>query len=385
MLVVGQVPPPVNGQTLMIQEFLSGSYEGIRLEHVPMKFSRATSEIGAFGLRKLGTLLLTLAAIVRARIRTGASVLYYPPAGPNLVPVLRDMVLLGATRWMFRQTVFHFHAAGLSAIYPRLPRLLRPFYHLAYDRPDLAIFTTAATSGEAESLSARARAIVPCGVRDMAPALLDRSERSQLASGPPTILFAGILCEGKGVMVLLEACREMLAAGTRFRLVCMGAFQSEEFRGTVERAVREYGLDGLVEFPGVVQGEAKTEQFQNADIFCFPSHYAMESFGVVLIEAMSFSLPIVATRWQGIPEVVGEGDGSFLVDVKDSRQLALRLMQLVDSPSLREAMGSMNRQRYLDHYTLGRYRSGMQEAFSVLQRLSPMADTGASCHAAMKS
>ncbi len=158
MLVVGQVPPPVNGQSLMIQEFLEGSYEGMRLEHVPLRFSRSTAEIGGFDLRKLWVLAQTIVDIVRARFRTGATVLYYPPAGPNLVPVLRDLVLLNATRWLFRKTAFHFHAAGLAAIYPRLPLPLKPLFWSAYNKPDLAIFTTAATSAEATILHA-ARAL----------------------------------------------------------------------------------------------------------------------------------------------------------------------------------------------------------------------------------
>ncbi len=90
----------------------------------------------------------------------------------------------------------------------------------------------------------------------------------------------------------------------------------------------------------MVTGDAKVELFRSVDIFCFPSHYASESFGVVLIEAMSFSLPIVATRWRGIPEVTGE-EGTFLVEVRDAAALAARLGELLHSPELRAEMGRM--------------------------------------------
>lgn len=367
MLVVGQVPPPVNGQSLMIREFLAGSYPGIQLVHVPLNFSRTTAEVGAFDFRKLWVLLTTLFSIVRARVRTGATVLYYPPASPNMVPVLRDLMLLGSTRWLFEKTAFHFHAAGLANIYPRLPRLLRPFFHLAYDKPDLAIFTTAATSAEAEFLGAKFRAIVACGVEDMA-ADWDVGQRRGDDEGA-TILFAGILCEGKGVLVLLEACGLLRKAGLRFKLVCIGAFDTDSFRRMAEQAVHDHGLDGMVSFPGIVVGEKKTACFRSANIFCFPSHYAAESFGVVLIEAMSFSLPIVATRWQGIPEVALDGAGSFLVEVKRPAAVAARLTELLESPALRESMGHQNRLRYLEKFTLCRYRSGMVDALSSLRTL----------------
>jgi glycosyltransferase involved in cell wall biosynthesis len=349
---------------MMIQQFLQGSYEGVRLEHVPLRFSRSTAEIGGFGLRKLWVLAHTIVEIVRARFRSGATVLYYPPAGPNFVPVLRDLVLLNATRWLFKKTVFHFHAAGLASIYPRLPWPIKPLFWLAYNKPDLAIFTTAATSVEATVLHAGARSIVPCGIHDEAA---QDGPRDLAYSGRiPTILFAGILCEGKGMMTLLQACALLNHAGARFRVVCIGAFESAAFQQQVEAFLRTANLQTVVEFRGVVTGSAKTELFRAVDIFCFPSHYASESFGVVLIEAMSFSLPIVATRWRGIPEVTGE-EGSFLVEVRDPEALARRLGELLQSPELRAKMGRNNRQRFLERFTMQTYRNGMATA---LRRLS---------------
>ena len=368
VLVVGQLPPPVNGQSLMIRSFLEGRYTHLRLVHVPMRFSRSTAEVGSFHPRKLWLLAVTCVQIVVTRFRSGATVLYYPPAGANLVPVLRDLVLLIPTRWLFRRTAFHFHAAGLCNIYPHLPRVLRPLFHLAYDHPDLAIFTTAATSAEATQLHAKATAIVPCGIADCAPHVLAAQQ------GPPTILFAGILCEEKGVLTLLEACRVLQSAGVDFQVACLGAFRSEEFKQTVETFLRESGLESRIHFPGVVTGEEKDRYFANAAIFCFPSHYPAESFGVVLIEAMSFSLPIVATAWQGIPEVLGRAagdaslslEGSRLVPIRDPASLAEALRQVIESPPERAAMGQHNRARYLEHFTIHRYRASLEEQLASL-------------------
>jgi glycosyltransferase involved in cell wall biosynthesis len=363
VVVVGQVPPPVNGQSMMIQEFLLGNYEGIRLEHVPLRFSRSTAEIGAFDLRKIGVLALTIVDIVRTRFRTGATVLYYPPAGPNLVPVLRDLVLLCTTRWLFKKTSFHFHAAGLASIYPRLPWPLKPLFWCAYNKPDLAIFTTAATSAEASILKADYRSIVPCGIHDLATQ--DATPDVLLESRTPIILFAGILCEGKGLMTLLQACELLHRSAAKFRLVCIGAFESAEFERQVGEFIRACDLHSVVEFRGMVLGSAKIDLFQSADIFCFPSHYASESFGVVLIEAMCFSLPIVATRWRGIPEVTGE-EGSFLVDTHDPGALAASLNELLRSPELRLTLGQANRKRYLERFTMQTYRNGMSKALQQL-------------------
>jgi glycosyltransferase involved in cell wall biosynthesis len=370
--VVGQIPPPMNGQSLMIQEFLKGEYSGLRLIHVPMNFSRSTGEIGQVNGRKIWVLAQTLFGILKARIRRGATVLYYPPAGANLIPVLRDLVLLCLTRPFFSRTVFHFHAAGLGKIYARLPFYLKPLYRIAYGRPDLAIFTTKATSVEAEQLHARNIAIVPCGAPDVANEILvpdpNQLRQSSHSHALPTILFAGILCEGKGVLVLLEACRLLRRSGTKFNLQVLGEFQSPEFESIVRDFVLKSDLTSSVHFPGMVLGHAKSLAFQSASIFCFPSHYAAESFGVVLIEAMSFSLPIVATDWQGIPEVTGrDNSGTLLVPTRDSEALAKSLERLLNDQALCRSMGQHNRLRYLKHYTLSAYREALATCMLAIE------------------
>jgi glycosyltransferase involved in cell wall biosynthesis/O-antigen/teichoic acid export membrane protein len=370
--IVGQVPPPMNGQALMIQQFLEGNYPGLALLHVPMSFSRSNKELGRMSLRKVWILAETLVRIIGARIQGGATVLYYPPAGANLNPVVRDIVLLSIGRLFFRKTVFHFHATGLGEIYKRLPFALKPFYRLAYGHPDLVIFTTKATSADATHLGAKNLAIVPCGVPDgvrdgARPMECDRlSMRSEIPV-VPTILFAGILCEGKGVHTLLEACRVLRAHNIEFRTELLGEFQTPQFEQEMRRFVSDSNLSQNVTFPGVVLGEAKARAFQSASIFCFPSHYAAETFGVVLIEAMSYSLPIVATDWQGIPEVTGRnGQGTLLVPIRDADALAESLKRLLGNSALRTQMGEHNRDRYLANFTVACYREALASSLLTL-------------------
>ena len=139
ILVVGQTPPPIGGQAVMIQQMLDQKYDNIELLHVRMFFSKEMDEVGRVRFSKLFELVAVIVRIILARVSTGARILYYPPAGPNLVPVLRDIAILCSTRWLFDVTIFHFHAAGLSEIYPRLSPFLRFFFRQAYCSPDIAI------------------------------------------------------------------------------------------------------------------------------------------------------------------------------------------------------------------------------------------------------
>ena len=367
VLVVGQTPPPVNGQTVMIKAFLDGQYDGIHLHHVRMTFSRTIDEVGSFQLRKLTILFSTWLQIVVGRLKSRATTLYFPPAGPTLIPVIRDILLLLSTRWMFKYTVFHFHAAGLTEIYPRLPRILKPLFNLAYRNADLAIFTAMSRTSIGYELGAKMVTAVPYGIADEAGPHL---ERDASTGSVPTILFMGILCEGKGLITLIEACGRLRKQGVAFRVVCGGTWDASTSRPDIERLLDSHGLLGSFVFAGVLQGEAKWNAFRQADIFCFPSHYFAESSPVVLTEAMSFGLPIVTTKWRGIPDVVGKTGGALLVEPKRPDLVAECLKQLLSDTSLRTRMGIMNRTWFLGHGTLEQYRSKMERAIVDAIRLS---------------
>jgi glycosyltransferase involved in cell wall biosynthesis len=360
VLVVGQTPPPLNGQTIMIQALLDGRYDGLDLHHVRLNFSRSTDEIGAFQTRKLYVLLETLLDIVAGRWSSKAQILYYPPAGPTLNPVLRDIFLLVGTRWLFKYTVFHFHAAGLLEIYPRLPWWLKPLFNLAYRNADLAIFTTESTASAGPALGARKVFVIPNGIPDYALARSAISHRTKRSV--PRILFVGILCQGKGLLTLIDACAEVQKTGASFHLSCVGAFDSEDFKRQVEDLIQSRGLTGVVSFPGVLSGEKKAEAFLEADVFCYPSHYHAESFGLVLIEAMSYGLPILTTRWRGIPDVVAGSGGALMVEPEMPHLLAEGLLTLIRDADLRTRMGRNNRAWFAKHYTLEQYRTRMQRA-----------------------
>ena len=360
ILIVGQTPPPVNGQTAMIQSILQGTYANVRLHHVRMTFSRSIDEVGTFTLRKLVVLLMCVCQIIRARFRTKASVLYYPPAGPAIVPVIRDIAVLLSIRWMFRYTVLHFHAAGLTEIYPRLPMVVKPFYKLAYRDADLAIVTARSRVSLGLDLNAKGVTVIPYGIEDLATtSSLDRANHRGCI---PTILFMGILCDGKGLFTLIDACALLLKTECLFRVVCAGTYDSDTSARQVNEMLDFHGLSRHFTFPGVMTGQNKDDTFRAADIFCFPSHYYAESSPIVLVEAMSYQLPIVTTQWRGIPEVIGDSRGAFLVEPKRPDLVAERLCILLKDESLRVEMGRRNRAWFSQHGTVDRYRNAIEAA-----------------------
>jgi glycosyltransferase involved in cell wall biosynthesis len=363
VLVVGQMPPPFHGQSIMIAEMLKMRDPRIRFAHVRMDFSAEIGEVGRLMPKKFLRLAGVIAGIYAAWFRHRPDVLYYPPAGPNAIPMLRDIAILIATRWLFPKTVFHFHAGGLSQLYPSLPFWLKPFFKLAYSRPDVSIRLSELNPEDGKALDARIEHVIPCGIPDLRPVPGIPSATAAGPLGPVGILFVGILCESKGVTVLLDACGELAAQGADFRVEIMGRFENPDFeRATLEQVERR-GLKDRVRFLGVLVGSEKVAAFSRAGIFCFPSFYESETFGLVLLEAMCFSLPIVTTRWRGIPSVVTDGENGFLAPINDSAAVAESLLRLLADSELRTAMGARGRARFESDFGIEIYHGRMARVF----------------------
>lgn len=360
VLVVGQTPPPFGGQAVMVQALLDSTPAEAVYHHVRLTYSDDMDSVGKFALKKVLVLFTTIVEVWIARFRHGTPMLYYPPSGPNMVPVLRDIIFLCAVRPFFRWTVFHYHAGGVSGFANKLPALFRPFFRLAYRNATMAIRTAPQNPEDGKLLGAKMDIVVPNGIPDMRGTVV---EKTAAPGESLTILFTGVLIPSKGVRVLLEAFRQVVVAGGDVQLQLMGRWGDPVFQAECEGFLRMHGLQEKVEFLGVKRDEEKLEYFAACDIFCFPSHFEAESFGLVLIEAMQFAKPVVSTNWRGIPSVAQDGVNGFTVPVEDPAAVADRLLRLINDPELRVRMGIEGRRIFAERFTLERFQRSMEDAF----------------------
>jgi glycosyltransferase involved in cell wall biosynthesis len=363
ILVLGQTPPPFGGQAIMIKRMLDGHYKNARLYHVRMSFSRDMDDMGRLRPGKLLHAVGIIGKVVYLRLRYNIRILYYPPSGPDYLPMLRDMAILTAIRWMFTKTIFHFHAAGTSELYATLPGYLKAVYRWSYFAPDMAIQLSDFNPDDGGALHSKAKLVIPNGIEDE---YLPRDFAGRKDRQACSILFVGLICESKGILVLIDAARLAKRSGLRVKVNVVGKFVSEEFRQIITDRLASGGLTGDFEFRGVLTGQAKNEQYLNADIFCFPTFFESESFGLVVLEAMQFCLPVIATKWRGVQSLVQDGETGYLVPPHDSQAVADKIIALASDPALRERMGMNGRKQFLDQYTLENFHARMDECFAAI-------------------
>jgi glycosyltransferase involved in cell wall biosynthesis len=194
-------------------------------------------------------------------------------------------------------------------------------------------------------------AIDPPPADDGDPAQL----REELGIGADDICLGtvGRLSDRKGHDVLLRAAPRIIQRFPSARFVIVGEVyrKNVKVRRTLERLVDALDLREHVRFAGFRSDIGAVMRM--LDLFVFPSKQP-EGFGIVQLEAMARGIPVVASTAGGTRDVVVDGETGRLVTPDDSERLAETIIELLNDPERRRAMGQKGRRLVLERFTLDR-------------------------------
>lgn len=139
----------------------------------------------------------------------------------------------------------------------------------------------------------------------------------------------------KGITDLLRALRLVLEQTQQVHLVLAG---EGPFRTKYMALARELGIDAHVTWTGLVTDPFSEGVYDAADAVCQVSRW-QEAFGQTIVEAMACRKPVIGTRVGGIPELIKDGSSGYLVNARDIKAIAEKILLLLKNPELREHMG----------------------------------------------
>lgn len=269
---------------------------------------------------------------------------------PNLLAALAACMLGRRPK-----LVVHWHSDVIGK--GLLGRLVRPLERAMLARADVVIATSQryvegsmALIGLGDKIS-----VVPLGVADMTKAfkhgasLDERFER--FLAGRRLILSVGRLTAYKGFHLLIEAAGEMDPDAA---VIIAG---SGELMAELAEQIRTRGLGSKIMLAGPVTDAELAALYQRTEVFCLPSMKRSEAFGVVLLEAMAYGLPIVATNipGSGVPWINCHGVTGINVEVGDAHALAQACCQLLRDAELRNRLAKGARARFEAHFTADKF------------------------------
>lgn len=334
--VFAHLPPPVHGQSLMVQLMLEGLPEvapDLRIHHVDCRFSQDMDSVGRGGLGKVWLAVKYSLSAIAKRLRHGVKILYYIPAPAKRAAIIRDCIVLTLVRPFYPRLILHWHAVGLGewvlqaqkGKHGLTNRMLAGWLKLCLRRHTRSLVLTEWNVTGADVFEPQETRIVYNGIPDPFPnfdqELLDlriaRQARLQNSDEPRTVTvgYIGHCTEDKGIFTLLDAIAIANANAepettVTFQATVAGSFMSEDEKSRFQQRIAESDLlkDGkpVIDYIGFVFDEKKTQFWKDCDLHAFPTRYVAESFGLVAAEAMAHGVTPVTSDWRMLPEIMGK-------------------------------------------------------------------------------
>jgi glycogen(starch) synthase len=164
----------------------------------------------------------------------------------------------------------------------------------------------------------------------------------------------------KGVQTLIRAASRLRDI-SELKVVVVG---DGPYRGALEGLVKDLGLDGIVRFDGWVHGRQIGLYYSAADCFVLAS--VEESFGIVLLEALMYGLPVIASDTWGAREILGEKLPDFLFPVDDEVTLAEKIRRVYLDKEVGDVVGRMGREFVLERFSPERVYRRLMDVYSAV-------------------
>ena len=174
------------------------------------------------------------------------------------------------------------------------------------------------------------------------------------------ILFVGRLVREKGIDILLKAIKILKNKYSKnLKIAIVG---DGELKENLNNLTVELGVNKEVKFFGV-RKDVK-ELMVSSKIFVLPSRW--EGFGLVIVEAMSNMLPVIATNVGGVPELIENGKDGILVPPENPKALARAINSLLENKELREKLSQTAYKKVREKYSIDTYSVRMLDFYKSL-------------------
>lgn len=354
ILFILHIPPPVNGAA-MVGKFLKESHsinKKFNADYINLTTSFDLDKIGKNRLSKISTILKIQLSVVRALLNNSYDLCYMTltASGPGFY---KDFLVICVLKLFGKKIIYHFHNKGVEKNSKNIVN--RILYRFVF-RGTRSIQLSPLLYYDIERYVKRENVdVCPNGIPISAKEVQQKKGNSK---SPCTFLFLSNMMQEKGVFILLESCKILLEQGLDFKCFFVGAW-SEVSESDFKKMVDENNLGFHIFAVGPKYGDDKRHYFEKSHVFIFPTYYHNESFPLVNLEAMQYSLPIISTYEGGIPDMVKDRVTGLLVPQKNSVELAKKMAILIRDPKLRIEMGKAGKERFKTLFTLAAFEENM--------------------------
>ncbi len=280
---------------------------------------------------------------------------------PDIVHVHlpRDLFLVMPARLLSRQ---RFRVVFTAHVGNRVSKK-DPLHRIIYERLDKAV---------AISRLIRRNLLATCPLRRSQTALIHpgidpgrfQADKRHKLAGQPVIGVVSRITRGKGQDILIRALARLVGDYPDLCCYLIGGWEREDrdYRQELVSLIGKLGLSGKVVMLGHRRDLANL--LAGIDYFVFPS--TNEAFGLSLVEAMAAGVPCLATRYDGVLDIIEEGKNGLFFKRGNEKDLAVKLRRLIVDKKLARHLGRNGRKSAEGYFSLSRMARQYAELFEEM-------------------
>jgi glycosyltransferase involved in cell wall biosynthesis len=251
------------------------------------------------------------------------------------------------------KVILHWHGASFMEQYRRLSHFWKKKIKELLSHSDMVICLSSSWKNAVLTMAPDANTFVlPNAVKIPGLAIKNRHPENAV-----NMTFLGQIGSRKGIWDLLQVVKKLIEHEYAIHLFIAGNGEIEKLKEEVTRL----GIRNNVNVLGWISGKERDALLRKTDIYVLPSYG--EGMPMSILEAMSYAVPVVATRVGGIPEIVKDNKTGFLIDPGDRESLYNKLEILISSREHRERIGRQARSFVASNNNLDVYFKTLNDIF----------------------
>ncbi len=356
-LLIGILPPPINGQTIAFQALadeLGGdilTLSGKRHEN----FSGIFLKISTF----LGLLFRLIFKLISKKYHV------YHTLSQSQEGFIRDLPIVLLSKLFGNRVIVHIHGGNYDGFYQSQNHTFQSHIRKILMMTDSIIVLSDNLKKMLDfepKLSSKIK-VVPNGL----PWEIEDNELSQKHlpiknQEPIKLIFLSNLIESKGYLDVLEATEILVNRfGYNIEIDFCGEFihydDAQRFKNIVDAKayffdfIEHNNLKQNVHYQGIVEERAKRKLLEKAHFFVLPTHYKNEGQPISIIEAMASRCVVLTTDYRGISEMIKHNESGIFVDFNRPKMIAEQIQYFIKNSLEYERISRKGYQKYLDNYT----------------------------------
>lgn len=361
VLFLTTLPPPYHGASLssaMCLDILKND-KRIDVKNVKLNYSLKTSDLGKVSLNKLYGTLQIFKEIQSLIKNFTPDIIYFAPAVTGIA-LYRDFLLLKIIKYVNKKKII-LHIRG-------------QFKEKEWNNPvTKVIIKSVLRCNKAivlgPELIGNLRGAIPLNNIYILPnALLETLSEVEFQNNIKendlkddlNLLFISNMEEFKGWRKVLETCKLLTNIKIKYTCNFIGAWPSKREKRDFYKYVENNSLQECVIHHGQLLNNEKNKILKESDIMIFPTSY--DACPRVVIEAMEFGLPVISNNVGTIPSLIDHNKTGFVLKKNNAEEILRYILKLRDV-NFRKTMGIKGRERFLERFTLNKYKDNFLAIF----------------------